>query len=396
LVEIVDSIRLATDNHEFTILVLLDFSNAFTSVNFDVLLMVMKHHFNFSNNAVALFHSYFSGRSQCVSFKGNASKWLPIISGVPQGSVLGPRLFNVYINELFQIVRNCDPMGYADDVQLKFHCTFEDLIHGINCVNEDIQIISEWSAARFMQLNPRKTQAIIFGHPNDLKNLNFDLLPNIFVGGVPIPFTTCVKDLGILLDDSLSWSNQVSSLSRKVIGGLYSLNRFKNFIPDDLKKHIVEALIFPHFYYCDVLYTDLNVRQISKLQMLQNACVRFVFGLRKYDYGISRGYTELRWNKLDELRKFHVMTLLFRCLQDDFFPRYLKDRFITLAHSHGRNTRSGSNFTLKLPNYNLSSYKFSFTTSSARSWNCLPVSLRNSPSLLSFKNNYKKMYLEYS
>jgi hypothetical protein len=139
------------------------------------------------------------------------------------------------------------------------------------------------------------------------------------------------------------------------MGSIFALNICRNFIPRTLKPKLVVSLIFPHFYYCDIVFQDISVEVKSKLQRIQNSCVRFACNLKKYDH-VSPSFKKLSWQRITSLTTFHMATMVYKSLHSPKFPAYLKSMFSSLSDSHGRSTRSKSNFTLKLPKYNLLAY----------------------------------------
>jgi hypothetical protein len=127
-----------------------------------------------------------------------------------------------------------------------------------------------------------------------------------------------------------------------------ALNRHRNFIPPALKPKLAVSLLFPHFNYCDLVYQDTSVELQSKLQKIQNCCVRFACGSKKYDH-VSPSFKKLKWPMLNSLLHFHVVTTVYKALHVPRFPIYLKNMFTSLSESHGRLTRSKNNLILKLP-----------------------------------------------
>jgi hypothetical protein len=107
------------------------------------------------------------------------------------------------------------------------------------------------------------------------------------------------------------------------MGNLYALNRHRNFFPQELKPTLVQSLLFPHFLYCDSGYQDVNQHLCSRLQKLQNACVRYACNLRKYDH-VSPSYKKLKWQKIDVLRRLRLMCVLFKALHSPAFLSYIK------------------------------------------------------------------------
>ena len=391
LVDIADNIRQTMDKRKVCVLVLLDFQSAFNLVNHLILVAKLMYQFNFSHEACLLIKNYLSGRFQCVNYDNSLSDWLPLFSGTPQGSVPSPRLFNLYINDLYKVLKHCKFHFYADDVQVSVECDPSNISEAINLINEDIAAINTWAVANCMRLNPPKTQCIVIGNKRLLNTIDLNSVPCIQVSGVPVPFLNVVKNLGVLFDSTLSMDAHISHTCNKAMKSIFMLNSLRKFIPDDCKKYLVQALVFPHLFYCDVLLTDINSVQARKLQLVQNACCRFVFGLRKYDH-ISKFFVKLNWPKLIDFRKFHIACILYQCLHCPYFPAYLKSRFSTLSASHSINTRSGNNRTLAIPQYSLSIYSNSFTVAATRLWNELPISLRNARSLNTFKKGYKALY----
>jgi hypothetical protein len=149
----------------------------------------------------------------------------------------------------------------------------------------------------------------------------------------------------------------------------------------------------PHLTYNDVIYhSEISAVQCRKLQVLQNSCVRFVCNLRKYDH-ISSSIKKLKIPQLHEVRKFHMLCLLFKCLHDEGMPEYLVSRFATLSSTHGRNTRSANNLILSIPEFRTLAYSNSFTVSVIRYWNELPAEIRLAASFKVFKERYTRKKL---
>ena len=183
----------------------------------------------------------------------------------------------------------------------------------------------------------------------------------------------------------------IKNVSKVVFGSLFSLNRHRNFIPFELKSKLVQSLLFPHLYYCDVVFQDLKCELSMKLQRVQNACVRYAGNLKKFDH-VSPLYASLKWQKLNVLVDFHLLCIVYNALYEPLFPSYIRSLFITLSDSHGRGTRSADALVLKLPKFSLSVYKKSFVYRSIFLWNSLPLVIRKASSLSKFKSLYRAKY----
>ncbi|KAJ4433396.1 hypothetical protein ANN_15655 [Periplaneta americana] len=178
LLKVTEDIRKAMDMGEVTALTLLDFSNAFGSVDIDLLLAKMKT-LHLSDNTLSWMDSYLRDRQQCVSLDNQFSQWRCTKAGVPQGSVLGPLLFSIYINDISKNLQYCRYHLYADDLQLYIHSRPNTINESIDKLNCDLATVSTWAANFGLALNSSKTQAIIIGHKrlvNSLNNSNLSVI----------------------------------------------------------------------------------------------------------------------------------------------------------------------------------------------------------------------------
>lgn len=389
LVKVTDDTRFAMDNGQLTVLSLIDFSNAFNTVDHDVLLSLLKT-INISQTVVNWFQSYLDGRRQRVQVDNQFSDWSASTVGVPQGGVLSPLLFSIFINSVTKQLTSISHM-YADDLQIYCHSTIENLFPAIFQINSDLATICEWSKNYGLAINPKKSQVIIIGGAKQIAKIDWQNIPQVIVDGVCIPYSKTVKNLGIHLDETLSWNHQVKAISKKVFRAWSSLKRLRNLLPIPTKVIIAESLILSILDYADACYVDLTNEQLDKLERLQNLCIRFIFGLRKYDH-VSEYRTRLRWLPIRLRRNTHVLSLLYCVLFDPRAPTYLKERFEFQLNQY-KHLRSTDNLSLRIPRQNKNFYHCSFTCHAIRLWNSLPLCIKKATSLLSFKTQLKKYYL---
>ena len=254
ILNVTEDIRESMDKSLLTIMTLLDFTNAFGSVNIDLLICKLRA-LNLSDYTVNWFHSYLYGRQQCVISNNKYSSWMALRAGVPQGSVLGPLLFAAYINDLSQTLRHCKYMLYADDVVLYTHTRPDSINDTVGKLNLDLNSILEWTNKFDLTLNPRKSQAIIVGHQRSIRSLHSTRITPVTLNETTIPYCSSVKYLGVYIDETLNWKPQVAHVCKTVFSVLHSLNLLKKFLPFQLKRTLVQALLMPHFDYCDILLT---------------------------------------------------------------------------------------------------------------------------------------------
>lgn len=385
LVKITDDIRAGMDNRKITVLSLLDFSNAFNTVDFDILLGILRS-LNVSPAVVDWFRSYLVGRRQRIKVDSSRSSWCNTLAGVPQGGVLSPLLFSIFINSITSNILSSYHL-YADDLQIYSQGSVADLAQTICAMNTDLESILDWSKRYGLKVNPTKTQVMVVGSSKLTARIDFGSLPAIVFDGIQIPFSLQVRNLGVMMDQSLSWAPQVSEVSRRMFAAIASLRRLRNFLPYATKIALAQSLLLPILDYADICYLDLTQDQLNKLERLQNLCIRFIFDLRKYDH-VSQFRSQLKWLPIRLRRDSHVLALLYGILFNPATPPYLKERFKYLS-----SIRCSQTHILAPPLSTSKFYNSSFTFRAVRLWNALPVELRLAKSLPIFKNQLKLYFL---
>ena len=385
LLKVTDDILKKMDQQELTVLVLLDFSNAFLCVDFDILLATLGS-MNFEGRVLEWIRSYLTDRKQRVIIGDSASDWLELGAGVPQGCILSPLFFSLFINSLCGVLRSCSAHLYADDLQIYLSGRRSALVHTIHLINEDLKRIAEWATVRSLKINALKSQSIIIGSRRLLDTLNTPDLPKVKLNEEIIDFSLTVKNLGVVLDEDMSWSHQCSSISRKVFYRLHSLRKLQKSLPQPIKRTLILTLILPLIEYADVIFPNITVELSDKLERIQNACIRFICNLRKYDH-ITESRKQLSFLKLSSRRKIHSLILLHRVLQSDN-PSYLRSKFSYLS-DHGLPTRSQDSLLLAITPHNTNFYDRSYVISTSRLWNQLPQEIRVTQSRKTFK---KKLF----
>ncbi|KAJ2951962.1 hypothetical protein O0L34_g4221 [Tuta absoluta] len=387
LVHITDDIRHNIQEGKITVLVLLDFSSAFNTVDSDILLAVLRR-LNLETKTLAWFRSYLTDRYQLVKANDKRSGWCRIEAGVPQGGVLSPLLFSIFIDGITSALLSSFHL-YADDLQIYTAEPPDRLNDAINRINHDLLSISCWAKRHGLLLNAAKSQAIIIGGHQRICKLRLNPIPEVFLNGSPIPFSTKVKNLGIFINQTLTWTEQLTEVSRRVYASLHSLLRLQNFLPLQTKIMLAQALLLPLLDYGDVAYLDLTEEHLSKMERLQNQCIRFVFGLRKFDH-ITEYRERLKWLPIRRRRDLHTLSLLFNVLTNPAAPQYLRERFA--FNVAAPRLRSYGDLSLQMTVCSSTTFKKSFTVHAARLWNGLPAEVRNSINVKMFKSNIRKVW----
>ena len=198
-----DDIRHAIDDRMLSFLILFDFNRTFNSIPHTILLAKP---LNFSTHTLRWFFSYLAYRLQAVIDSGGMiSDWLRAESGVPQGSVLGPLHFAIFINDLPAAVRFSKVMIFADDTQLYHHFFPANFHHALDCVTRDTQAVADWAGNNGLTLNSGKTKVMILGSDAYTREFDLETLPRVVIDGTSLPYVTEARSLGVMFTNTLDW-----------------------------------------------------------------------------------------------------------------------------------------------------------------------------------------------
>ncbi|CAB0033475.1 unnamed protein product [Trichogramma brassicae] len=201
------------------------------------------------------------------------------LSGIPQGSSLGPLLFAIFINDLHTALRHSKHIIYADDTAI-FQHHFPSKIHELIAdLNADANAVAAWAAENKLHLNPSKTTVMILGSLAYVSSIDKAAIPKITLNGTSIAYSSSIKCLGVTISPTLLWTKHINSLRSKCHFALYSLRFYRHALNRQLRARLAVALVLPHLDYAAAVYNDISATSDLRLQRLQNACVRFVFDL---------------------------------------------------------------------------------------------------------------------
>lgn len=372
LLNITDDIVCNIERKNCSVLILLDFSKAFDTVNHNILCNKLLHKYCLEPCATNLVRSYLSNRYQSVSLAGNTSDPMHVPSGVPQGSILGPLLFSLFINDLPECLSEADSHFYADDVQLHIKCPLLSLNETIGKLNDELDAISFWASRNYLKLNASKSQAIIITSKQN--TLPTDL-PEIKLNNDVIPFSNQVKNLGVIFNTTLSWNNHIDRIAGQVYSLLRKLWKFSSVTPLATKKKLVKGLIMPFFLYCDVVYASCDAADVSRLNVMFNDCTRYVYGRRRYDR-VSDVSTSILNCSFNQYLLFRHLCFLHRLIVTQT-PSYLCDRIVF--------ARSSRTYTLIVPRHSSRLRHNSYFVKVVTNWNSLPISVKRVQSHESFR-----------
>lgn len=338
LIRVLDDIRYASDKRMITIAVFFDLSKAFDKINHQILIDKLAF-LNCSNSVVRWSASYLTERSQVVRdpIGGDFSALAFTTLDVPQGSVLGPLLFTLYISDLSTVILHCKYNIYAGNLMIYYHRDPRCINDSIYRVNDDIVNIISWSQRNRLIFNADKTKSMIMNTRRFLNAINLNSLPRIIVDGVPVNFSNNVKYLNIILTNNLSWNEHINSVIRRMRVTLYQLRQSRDLLPTKLKRKLVTTFVLPIINYCCATFTDLTAELNTQIYKALNACLRFVFAIRR-DLHITPYYERLGWLKPDSRRIYLVGCFLFHIIQRQQ-PTMVANEFSFRTTPSNRSTR---------------------------------------------------------
>ena len=265
-VRFVDTLVQQMDNFNIPISILINLSKAFDTLDHSIMLSKLRH-YGVTGIELDFFTSYLLGRVQYVEYSGVCSQKLPISTGVPQGSVLGPLLFLIYINDLPTVSNIFNILMYADDTTL--FCNFDNTQNEFTIHNE-LDNVYRWLCSNKLSLNVSKTKYMCFFTPK--RKVVF---PDLKINNITIDRVTDFKFLGLIISSNLKWNKHIDHISikvSKVIGIMFCL---KYIVPCDVLQTLYNSLIMPHFQYC-LLAWGSTIKNGHKLYLLQKKAVRII------------------------------------------------------------------------------------------------------------------------
>ncbi len=377
LLKVLDELLTACDNHKPTILMLLDLSAAFDTVDQNKLLEILHSDIGIEGIALKWFKSFLLERSQKVKIRDTYSFETSLPYGVPQGSVLGPNLFNIYTKSLYKYIEpsKFSIFGFADDHQLLK--SFLPLLQ-VDALGNDIRqcfnMILKWMNEYFLCLNPKKTKILVIAPPS-LKN---DIvIQGSFVNDSCIRFVSSAKNLGFILDNDLSFESQITNILKSCFIIIRKLSKIKSFLSYNQLCTIICSCIFSNLDYCNSLYYGINSQLLNKLQSVQNSAVCL---LRKKNghanLPINYYLQKHHWLPVRERILFKICLLVHKCLQGNA-PLSLSS---LLSYSSSTRTRK-----LNLKSTRSSFGDRSFSKIGPKLWNLLPMKIRMEQNTDNFK-----------
>ncbi|MEW8547445.1 MAG: reverse transcriptase family protein [Candidatus Thiodiazotropha sp.] len=379
----IDSWLKAINDGKLVGCVMVDFRKAFDLVDHKILMHKLRL-YKCSEKALSWFESYLTNRNQSVIISGTKSSKEPITYGVPQGSILGPLLFLIFINDLPLELKNTVASTdlYADDttlydVQLDRQILENNLQHALN-------VLDNWCKENGMVLNTDKTKVMLITSRQkraNLKDKNISLKYNDF----DLKITCSDKILGVHIDENLMWNDQFQFLTRKVSSNLWLLSQIRSYLSIEHRLLFYNAYIKTHFDYCSIIWGNSSNINLSKITKLQRRACKIILGSEYTNLEEARA--RLKILSFDESVFLQKAKTMYKIVYD-IAPQYLSDLF-QLRGTNANDTvnlRSISNMNLIIPKPKINLFKNSLSYSGALVWNSIPLEIKKAPTLKLFVN----------
>jgi hypothetical protein len=377
----------AMDTGLVALLVLIDLSAAFDTVNHEILLTKMGK-LGIKDDALAWCRNYLTDRSQSVSVCGDLSESINLCRGVPQGSVLGPMFFTIYVNDLAAVIQKhkLQHMMYADDLQIVLTVNVLQVHEAIAKLERCISDIKDWYSLNHLLINDSKTEFIVFGTAAQLKKL-----PNLQlrVGDCLVPVSGGVRDLGVYLDQQLSMEEHITRTCRSSYGFLRSIGRIRKSLDGTTCNLLVQSLVMSRINFCVSTMVGVNKKQVKRVNKVVKASLKMVNSCRSRTGGIDLSvFGDKDWMKLEQRVHFRLAMITFIALKTGS-PFYLYDSLRLVSHSRG--LRSVGERQLESIRTRLEIGKRSFIAAAPAIWNSLPSEARKSTNIAEFKRLISQM-----
>ncbi|MCG8032736.1 MAG: hypothetical protein JAZ03_11255 [Candidatus Thiodiazotropha taylori] len=325
------------------------------------------------------FKNYLAVRRQRVVLPGAASDWTYIRAGVPQGSILGPLLFLVFINDIVVDIGSHIRL-FADDTSL--FIVVNDPVNAADCLNSDLEKVSHWASTWLVTFNPSKSESLLIS-----RKVNRPQHPPLFMQNVEINEVDSHKHLGLYLSQDCTWHQHIEFIKEKAWCRINVMRKLKFKLDRKSLETIYTAFIRPLLEYGDVVWDNCTQYEKNDLEKIQLEAARIATGTTKL-ISLNNLYKEVCWDTLDKRRHDHKLTLFYKMF-NNLAPIYLSSLVPQQVNAVSRYNLRNSN-DLKTIRTKTTLHYNSFLPSSIREWNNLPAEAKESTSVNSFKTFLKK------
>jgi hypothetical protein len=380
-----DSIFTAGDKSDATLLVALDLSAAFDTIDCQILLTRLKTSFAVDERVLQWLSSYLTNRSQVVAIGNSRSNPANLTAGVPQGSVLGPILFALYISPLGRIISSygISHQQFADDTQLYISVSPSTVNSSLILLRDCLHSLHNWFSLNYLALNSDKSDCILFSTVQRSKH--FPPVPSVDIAGSIVPLSKTVKTLGVTLDSHLTFDLHVQNTTKSCYYHIKALRYIRSSITPETAKAIACSIVCSRLDYANSLLYGVSEANLAKLQRVQYSLAKVVLGPTISSSG-SYAIKQLHWLPIKSRIQFKIATLTHKVLSSKE-PIYLYS--LLSQYSPSRSLRSSNQNLLTQPRTHSVFGSRAFRSCAPSIFNSLPCEIRSIQSVASFRAKLK-------
>ena len=382
IIRFMDRTYTSLSKKEYVLSVFVDFSKAFDTLSHDILLSKL-HYYGFRGIVYDWFASYLSNRQQRVDFKGSISPVETINTGIPQGSVLGPLLFILYINDLINASKIFDVVLYADDATLLYS---DSCINNLfNVVNNELNNIFQWTCANKLSLNIDKTKYMVIS-TKTVATSGYSLILNDNV----LEQVRNFNFLGILIDDKLTFKDHIKQKGTEIERSLGILKKV-DFLPTNVLRMIYFSIIYSKLIYGIVIWGSAAPSNLISLSLKNKKAIRRI---TKIDWlaHTSPLFKSVNILKLNDIYKYFSALFMYKLSSGNINNNFYRSKYELYLRNHNYHTRYKLN--LNLPYFDSNLCQRSIFFQAGLVWNLLPETLKDSRTVNKFKTDLKKLIID--